>query len=121
MVEDIYVVTCGKYSDYSVDCAFSTEAEAKSYCDEMNSREEYDTDTYQWQRVDLNPPLPSIVEKVVHPKIEHHAHIEPGTYRDPQGEHTFYRVKCSCNYVSGPLWTEKAADGHRQRHENTPW
>lgn len=114
---DVYIVTRGEYSEQSNIAAFATQEEAKSFADEMNKRGEYQT--YAWERVDFNPPLPSVVEKVIQPKIIHVAKIVGDTIRDGR---TFYRVHCSCNYISGPLWTEASAEQWKNTHvEGSTW
>jgi hypothetical protein len=60
---DIWLVTCGSYSDYSVDSAFSTMEAADEYCARM--QENLDNITWQVERVDLDPPLPEVVQKVI--------------------------------------------------------
>lgn len=37
----VYVVTSGKYSDYSIRAIFTTRGRAESFCDEYNEAEDY--------------------------------------------------------------------------------
>jgi hypothetical protein len=60
---DIWLVTCGDYSDYNVDSAFSTMEAADAHCARM--QENYDNITWHVERVDLDPPLPEVVQKVI--------------------------------------------------------
>lgn len=61
---DAWIVTAGCYSDYGVIAAFSTQALADAYAAESNERYKFSgCDVYQVERVDLDPVLPSLVEK----------------------------------------------------------
>ena len=111
---DIYIVTAGEYSNYSVVAAFSTEEAAKAYADEMNRRKEEWASSYKCERVDFNPPLPALVEEIVRPKTVHVARIEEDKIVDGR---QFYRIHCTCNFVSGPLWSKKSAEEYKDTHE----
>lgn len=58
---DIYVVSCGDYSSMQVQAAFINEDAARAYVIEMNLREDCTLDHWDYERIDLNPPLPSVV------------------------------------------------------------
>ena len=117
LVEDVYVVTRGAYSDKTNIAVFATKEEAKAYADEMNTRGEYET--YEWERVDFNPPLPTLVERLIESKIIHIAKVVEDTIADGR---KFYRVHCSCNFVSGPLWSAVSAERYAVTHmEGSVW
>lgn len=115
---DIYVVISGNYSDQSVICAFEDENAADLYCKEMNSREKYESDEYRWERIDVNPPLPSVVEEIVREKTQHVAHVEEDKIADGR---QFYRIVCTCSFRSGPLWSAKSAEEYKAKHERIDW
>lgn len=58
---DIWLVTYGEYSSYTVIAAFTTMEAADTYADVMNRSNEEHYYTYQVERVDLDPPLPALV------------------------------------------------------------
>lgn len=115
--QDIFIVIQGQYSDKCNIAAFSIGEEAKSFVETMNKREGYGA--YEWERVDFNPPLPAVVEAITKPETIHVAKIVGDTIRDGR---TFYRVHCSCNYISGPLWSKESANRWKTTHvEGSTW
>lgn len=61
---DAWMVTQGSYSNYGVVAVFTTQAAADAYASEGNAKLTKWDDKYEVERVDLDPPLPSVVAAV---------------------------------------------------------
>lgn len=117
-MEDIYVVTVGEYSEFSVVCAFSSQEEAQKYVDEMNDRKRTWDPSYRWERVDFNPPIPSVVQEIVQPTVQptvqHIGEIKEAHIPDGRA---YYNLHCSCGYVGGPFWSRESCQRWQEKHE----
>jgi hypothetical protein len=65
---DIWIVTSGEYSSYSVDAAFTTMEAADAWAARMNANRgpyQHYAIEYIVERIDLDPLLPELVKHVV--------------------------------------------------------